>query len=866
MQNLKGLTSKEAETSAKKYGKNRIPMPKKKGFAALFFKGLLDPIILVLLASVALNALFSFGSLNWFETGGILAAVVLSTLVSALSEHSGSRAFEKLKAESENGSARLLRDGEVRYYPVTEIVTGDLVFLSAGEKIPADGVLLEGALRADQSALTGEGAEAEKRPGRWKEDPDPSDGSALFQGSLVSAGEGAMRVVRVGEKTLYGKIAASLAEEEAASPLKERLTRLAGQLCRIGYLSALVICMVSLFSSFVAAGGYSWEGTKAIFSQPKTVIASLLHAVSLAITVVVVAVPEGLPMMISVVLSANRKKMLREGVLVRKPVGIETCGSLNILFTDKTGTLTCGKHRVTGILTGDGTLFEPAEAFRREKLFSLFAGAAACGEAIWQDHKARGGNFTDRALLEFAGEANGAWRVLRRVPFDSAAKKSLAFAEKDGREYVFFKGAPELFLPRVRRFFTPSGESVPLENREKLLAEIRRIASAGKRLLLVALSDPAGQNLSLIGFAVISDPLRGDTKKSVETLRRAGIGVVMVTGDSLDTARAAASGAGILPPSGKGVCLEGKELRSMTPEAIGKLLPRLCVVARAQPGDKALLVQAAREAKLVCGMTGDGVNDAPALKAADVGFSMGSGTELAKEAGDLVILDDSLASIGKAVLYGRTIFKSIRKFIVFQLTMNFIAVGISIIGTFLGVETPVTVMQMLWINLIMDTLGGLAFAGEAPLSSTMEEKPKKKDEGIINRFMIVQIAGVALFSAALLLTFLFSPAARARYGEEKFMTVFFCVFIFLAVLNCFQARTSRLRLGKALFKNRAFCLVILFVVAVQIVIVYRGGRVFSTVPISPRDLWEAFLAALPVIPFGTALKWTEKILKKPHDY
>lgn len=868
-----GLSRREVEESRRKNGENRIVSKKKKGLFSLVLSGLLDPIILVLLASVGINIVFSFGSLNWYETGGILAAVVISTFVSAFSEHSSSKAFEKMQQESEAGRCCVLREGKFLIVPFVDVVVGDLIKISGGEKIPADGVLVQGKLSVDQSALNGENTEAEKSPDSGGAEKEGLlNRKALFQGSLCVSGEGIMRVQKVGAKTLYGEIADQLSEKEEPSPLKIRLNRLAEQLCQIGYFCAILIALVSLFSSFVIEGGYSLAGTRAILSDPRAVVAALLHAFSLAITVVVVAVPEGLPMMISVVLSANRKRMLRDHVLVRKPVGIETCGSMNLLFTDKTGTLTCGNHRVTSLFLGDGKEYREADFFRREKLFSLFSRSAYCNtDAFWQKGKAVGGNFTDRALLEFAGKTppKGSFSAEKKIPFNSTDKFSAVFGSFEGKKQGFIKGAPEKLLPQVKRFFAADGSLKPFDKKEALRQKIKEKSAQGLRLILVASCDASLQKLDLIGIFCISDPLRADSRKSVEELQGAGIRVVMITGDSLETAKKIAADCRILPPSGQGICLEGEALRKLSEEELGALLPRLCVVARALPSDKSLLIRVAQKKGLVVGMTGDGVNDAPALKRADVGFSMGAGSVLAQEAGDIVILDNSLSAIGKAVLYGRTIFKSIRKFIVFQLTMNFIAVGISIFGIFAGIENPITIMQMLWLNLIMDTLGGIAFAGEAPLSSTMREKPKKKSEGILSSYMVVQIAGVVVFSAALLLFFLFSSTARAHFAGENetyFMTVFFSIFIFIAVLNCFQARTSRIHILSSLWRNPAFCLVILFVVAVQILIVYRGGAVFSTVPILPRHLLEAFGIAFSVLPFGMLLKGLLRACKKPHEY
>ena len=375
--------------------------------------------------------------------------------------------------------------------------------------------------------------------------------------------------------------------------------------------------------------------------------------------------------------------------------------------------------------------------------------------------------------------------------------------------------------------------------------------------------------MTLVCALLLTDKVRREAPDSVKKLRRAGIHVVMMTGDNRDTARSIAETCGIL---GQGVdaVVDHTELAAMSDGEVKELLPRLGVVARALPSDKSRLVKIAQEKELVVGMTGDGINDAPALKRADVGFAMGSGTQVAKDAGDIIILDNNLSSIVRAVLYGPTIFKSIRKFITLQLTMNLCAVGVTMICPFFGVDAPVTVVQMLWINLIMDTLGGLAFAGEAPLPSYMEEAPKRRDEPILNRYMAGDILWLGSFTVGLCLLFLKCPLIAGQFRAAKddiyLLTAFFALFIFSSVFNCFNARTDRLNLLAGLTRNKAFCLIMAAVLGVHILFVYIGGEVLRTAPLTPRELGITFLLALTVFPADFVRKVWRRLSGKEEGY
>ena len=854
------LTARQAEESRKVHGDNTLPQADRPGFWRQFFASFGDPIIKILLAALGLNLVVLFRNFDWFEACGIAVAILLATLVSTLSERGSEAAFDALQAENAKLFCRVERARGLLRLPITEVVVGDLVRLSAGERVPADGVLIEGTLSVDQSALNGESKSAKKQAGiPSNEDISLSCPCRLFRGSVVQGGEGILLVKAVGAHTVYGKMAHEMQTEERDSPLKVRLTALAKILSRIGYIAAgAVACADFCVSLWQETGG----NFAALSSLPLQLwLTHLLHAATLAITVVVVAVPEGLPMMITVVLSANMRRMLKDHVLVRKLVGIETSGSLNILFTDKTGTLTKGTPEVALFCDGDGNFYRRrADIAHYPKLFS--AVKRACRDntecALTADGVIVGGNATDRALFAYVLPKRGDAppKITRRIPFDSARK----WAATEAFGTVLIKGAPEKLLPLCADYINTDGERCPLES-GKIARRLQMLTESAMRVLLLAQADTLPENglpkrLTLVGLCGIRDDLRPEIRHAVRTVQNAGVQVVMMTGDNKETARVLAEEAGILRGEQR-LILTGDELHTMDDPAVKEALPRLAVVARALPSDKTRLATLAQECGLVTGMTGDGLNDAPALKKADVGFAMGSGTEVAKEAGDIVILNDDFRSIGKAILYGRTIFMSIRKFLVFQLTMNFCAVGVSLLGPFIGVDAPVTVMQMLWINMIMDTLAGLAFAGEPPEKETMQKPPKRLHEPIISKTMCHQIFLTGGYTVALCLLFLklpllgFSPDAGSAFP----LTAFFALFVFSGIFNSLNARTERLWLFAHLSENKAFVWVMSAVFAVQIALIYLGGTLFRTQGLSLRELILVMVCAFTVVPFDLLRKW-----------
>ncbi len=869
-----GLTEEQVRAARKQYGANTLSRKKRKSFIRQFLSSFGDPIIKILLVALAINVLFLFQNADWFEAVGIAIAIFLATFISTLSEYGSESAFLELQRAAADIKCRAQRAKGVVELPVAELVVGDLVLLQAGERIPADGILLSGKLSIDQSALNGESVEAEKCPlNRQPQEWDLGNRCQLFQGSVITAGEGLMEVRRVGDATFYGSMAKDLQEETPESPLKLRLAGLARAISRLGYIAAALIAFADLFNSFVIDNGFDFAAAAADFSHPIVWVPRILHALTLATAVVVMAVPEGLPMMITVVLSSNMFRMLKDKVMVRKLIGIETSGSLNILFTDKTGTLTQGKLQVVKLLDGSGKLYDRPKRCPEPIRRLLALSALYNTGCVLSDGKPIGGNATDRALLENALPIDKklfSYQVTDKLPFDSANKFSSAHI-KGEQEYIFIKGAPEKLLAACRWYITEKGERKPINT--KKLEEHRQVLSAKAiRMIAIALSPtsvtPSSKlkDLTLIALAGIRDEIRKEVPAAVAEAQSAGIQVVMMTGDSKDTAVAIARDCGLLQNPQTNRVLTSNELATMSDEEITAILPELRVIARALPTDKSRLVRLAQASGLVAGMTGDGINDAPALKRADVGFAMGSGTEVAKEAGDIVILDNNFASIAKAVRYGRTIFKSIRKFITYQFTMNLCAVGVSLIGPFIGIDTPVTVIQMLWINIIMDTLAGLAFSGEPALREYMKEPPKRKNEPIIDRRTAVQIFWMGLYTMGLCLAFLWLPYFRDlfHFADDPlhFLTAFYALFIFSGVFNSFNARTERMNPTANLRKNPRFLLIMLVVSTVQIIMIYYGGRVFRTAGLSSEQLRMILLMAFTVIPADLIRKWIVAIKRK----
>ena len=822
---LNGLTEKEVIEQRRKYGSNQITQAKQKSMLKLFLESLGDPIIKILMIALGIKTMFLFHEFDWFETLGILIAILIASLISTISEYGSEEAFKKLQQTSSKLKCKVKRNNDIKEIPIDDVVVKDLILLQTGDKIPADGIIKKGSVLVDESSMNGETKEKEKKIGE-----------KLYRGTVIYAEEAYMEVTEVGDQTFYGKMSQELQEEGQDSPLKIRLRELAKFISKIGYVGAILVAISYLFTEIVVANSFNWEKIVNTLTNFPIIINMLIYALTLSVTIIVVAVPEGLPMMITLVLSSNMKKILKDNVLVRKMVGIETAGSLNILFTDKTGTLTKGNLKVIEFTDGNLNNYNSKNEIKKHHFLYEHVKNNCIynnGSTLGQNNHPVGGNTTDRAILSFINEEK-VYKRIKVIPFNSKTKLSQATINI-GKEINYIKGAPEKLLPCCNMYVTPSGKKEMITDKQKIENDIKQKALQGKRAILLAYNDnyllEKLDRLTLIGILYIKDEVREEAKESIAIVKNAGIQTVMITGDNKSTATSIAKEVGLVTNK-TDIILTSKELSNLSDDKVKEIMPNLRVVARSMPQDKSRLVRLAEEENLVVGMTGDGVNDAPALKKADVGFAMGSGTEVAKEASDIVILDDNFLSITKAILYGRTIFKSIRKFIIFQLTINLCAVSLSIIGPFIGVNTPVTVIQMLWINMIMDTLAGIAFSYEAPLESYMKEKPKQKNEKIMNSYMYSEIIFTGIYSSLLCILFLKHPFLNHLYRQDPsnkyIMTAFFALFIFIGIFNCFNARTPRLNLFSNLSRNKVFIFIIGFIIIVQLYLIYFGGKLFRS--------------------------------------
>ena len=867
-----GLTSAEAEASRLKYGANTIPEPAWTTFGQAFMETFRDPMIRILLAMVALMiAMYFAGHAEIYEPVGTIVTVIIVATVTARTNVASDTEYRALRARTAKDTAKVCRDGGLVVLPVDEIVVGDHVILQGGNKIPADGMLIAGELRVNNTALNGETEECPKTPAdsHYVFPTEISgetfvDDATIFRGSVVFDGEGVMEVRRVGVQTMMGRMAAEMQAREPASPLQVKLAKLADQISAFGYLSGLVI--ISLYMMFFALGAGGLEAYVALGWSH--ILVDLIQAVSLAILIIVCAVPEGLPLMISLVLMQNTSRMLARGVLVRRAVGIETAGSLNLLFSDKTGTITGGQLEVVDFFTADGTvlgtLTEHPVLHEKLKLAIGMNSAAMYDEA----GAVVGGNPTDQAVMRFLGaetyramQTNENYRVGHRQTFNSTNKFSQA--ELPAYDMVVYKGAPEALLARAKYALHADGTVVPFDA-AVLNERIKAYAERAMRVLAFGYSEQSFQknaintDVVLIGLAAIRDDVRPEAREAIAEVQAAGVQVVMVTGDRRETAVAIARDAGLLRADGD-LVLTSSDLAQMRDEEVQRVLPQLRVIARALPTDKSRIVRLSQKMNLVVGMTGDGVNDSPALRRADVGFAMGSGTEAARDAGDIVILDDNFRSIKDAILYGRTIYNNILKFCRFQLVINIAAVVVSAIAPFFGIIEPLRVTHLLFINLVMDSLGAIMLGNEPAHESYMREKPRRRDASIISPAMSVQI--VCMGTWLVLLSFFFLTDARIAAcfdGKAEHYTAYFLLFVLASLMNGFNVRSTGFGIFRGLGENIGFVKIWAMIVLIMAAIINAPyiphdvgawiGGMFSTTPIHAGGWGLVFLLAATMIP------------------
>lgn len=854
-----GLTAEQVEESRNKHGSNSLTQIPAEPLWKKILEGFKDPMIMILLVALVVQVvLFFLGQAEWFEPAGILIAIMIANGVASVSESKQEGKASALKAEEEaKEKAKVIRDGKLEEIHVSEIVVGDIVYLQAGDKIPADGIVIEGELKVDQAALNGETEEADKIPcvdGASYDVKDLLNRYYAYRGTVVCGGEGYMEIKVVGDNTLFGELALEVQEETRETPLQVKLGKLAKQISTFGYIGAIAIVVgvmaKTLITGSTPSGIYEW-------------IRLIMDAITVAVTIIVCAVPEGLPMLTSILLSFQSMRMAKDNVLVHKINGLETAGSLSILFSDKTGTITEGRLSVVEMATGNVTVLNALSKMPSNLALDVITGIGVNNSAVASDGAIIGGNSTDRALMSFLMSSNAVNSMTKEDvrafnAFDSNRKMSSVTITRDGNSVTYVKGAPEKIIERCTHYIDENGEIKELVEKNYLTSYIDAQAGRSMRLLAVAKVDGTSEDAELTLVCVISirDNVRKEAIDAIKEVQNAGIQVVMVTGDRKETAVAIAKEAGLLQ-SNDDVALTSAEMAEKSDEELKKILPHLRVVSRALPTDKSRLVRIAQELDLVVGMTGDGVNDSPALKKADVGFAMGSGTEVAKEAGDITILDDNFASIEKAILYGRTMFKSIRKFLIFQLTVNVAAVLTCFIGPLLGENVVMTVIQLLLINLAMDTLAAIAFGSEPALKEFMREKPIPRNASIISKEMFTQIIISALYITFICLSILFLPPIRNLFGNVDttyLKSALFATFMMAITFNGFNARTSHMNPFEGLGRNKSFLIVMFAIFAMQFIFVTFGGNVLSVESLSPMSWLICVVLAFLVVPIDMIRK------------
>jgi len=898
--NIKGLSDEEVQASRQKYGSNGLPPAKVQSFWDKLKDNFGDPIVHILLGALVITLVLAlFGYADLVEGLGIAVAVFLATFISTFSEFKNESSFRELQAQASNVSNKVFRKGIPTEILVDDVVVGDFVLLQAGDKVPADGIIIEGEIHVNQATLNGENDAVAKIPPANKdfdgynsaEKDNYLDNHLVFRGSVVDEGEAVFKARIVGQETSFGRLFTELASaKERPSPLQVKLGHLAEGVSTVGYIGATAIAVSFLFKKCVIDNGYDFDKIKAYVALDNitALIHDLVTSVILGVIVIVVAVPEGLPMMIALVLSLNMRKLLASKVLVRKLLGIETAGSLDVLFTDKTGTLTKGKFEPRVFISGASNQYTDFFRLAQPLADSLsFSVRESSSSNIGEDGKAVGGNSSDRALLEFihrfdiqrkGNVVSGSHKLVREVLFSSVRKFSaiqlqlnpnttLPHFKSGGETLTLIKGAPDILFPYTKSFYDEEGKKIPFtpEHLKNINDAIDENSKKGVRVIGLATSthELHGHNLpahvDLVGIIGIVDEIREESAPAIELARSAGVHTIMITGDRLETAIAVATDLGLLKPGQ--IALTSNQLSKMSDETIASQVLQVGVIARALPTDKSRLVRITQSLNKVVGMTGDGVNDSAALKEADVGFGMGSGSEVAKEASDIVILDDNFKSITQAVLYGRTIFKSIRKFIVFQLTVNTASFLIVFLGPFFGFDFPLTLIQLLWINLVMDTLAAMAFGGEPALERYMHEPPIKRDETIISSQMWCSVLVNAVAIASVCIFSLKSDYVKSffiRDGEPSqaaFLTAFFAFFIFLTNFNSFNVRTPKINIFDNLFKNPGFVLVAIIIFTVQIIFTEIGGNILRTIGLTLHEwLLVAGVAAF-IIPFDMLRKF-----------
>ena len=865
-----GLTEAQVLESRAKYGDNVLTPVKRKSPWLLFADKFRDPLIIVLLVAEAVSigiSIYEYKSLGmgpgvFFEPVGILAAIILATGLAFLFEWKADREFAILNTVSDDDPVRVIRDGSVTQVPKRDIVVGDIVLLDTGVEIPADGTLLQAtSMTVDESTLTGEPS-CDKTT-----DPEHFDKEATFpsnrvlRGTKVLGGHGIMEVTAVGDATENGSVfQASQIDDHVKTPLSEQLDRLGHMITKIAYGVAIAVVVGRLVMYFLTFD-FDWL----------TFMAYMLQTLMLAIALIVVSVPEGLPMAVTLSLAYSMRRMLHTNNLVRKLHACETMGATTVICTDKTGTLTQNKMQVAQ------TRFFGDPSDRTIEL-AIAANSTAQLDTTQKngDTPEVLGNPTEGALLLWLWKRGVDYSKVREsvtvnaeLPFSTERKyMAMVVTDQKGQRLLFVKGAPEIVYSLCQdRSGLDRAEFGTLLSGYQNQA-MRTLGFAYQRLEDedIAIEDDkvVAKRLKFMGVAAISDPVRADVPDAVAQVTGAGIRIKIVTGDTTGTAKEIGRQIGLWDDSKDtdANIVTGPEFEAIPDSELPKRAEEIKIIARARPMDKKRLVEALQSQNEVVAVTGDGTNDAPALKAAHVGLSMGDGTAVAKEASDITIIDNSFASIGRAVMWGRSLYLNIQRFILFQLTVNVVACLIMLVGSFLGTQSPLTVTQMLWVNLIMDTFAAMALASLPPSRSVMLDKPRDRRAFIITHNMWRDIlgAGGAMFVALMaLLVLLEHSSVESLTHTSAFvwqsvghltpyeLTVFFTVFVFMQFWNMFNARAYATgRSALHLSHCGGFVFIALMILIGQILIVTVGGAFFSVVPLRLTD-WATIIVATSLV-------------------
>ncbi len=903
-----GLTEAEVVIQRELYGENVLTPPKKRSMWSLFLEKFSDPIILILLVALTLSvgvACYQFftgleGTHVFLEPAGILLAILLATVVGFAFELSANRKFEILNKVNDDTLVKVMRSGKVTEVTKREVVVGDIVVLETGEEIPADCELLEAiSLQVNESTLTGEPViRKSTHPAEFSTEATyPTN--QVMRGTTVVDGHGIARVVSIGDYTEYGKVyEGSQIDSSVETPLNKQLNKLAALITKVSYAIATLIVIGRLLAYFHGIDSLEWLSFGGF----------LLNTIMIAVTIVVVAVPEGLPMSVTLSLALSMKRMLQTNNLVRKMHACETMGATTVICTDKTGTLTQNQMRVYQTL-----LFPLEEQQLGSDPMSLLIkegiavnSTAYLDEAEGQPTKVLG-NPTEGALLLWLKQQNESYlslreqsRVEQQLTFSTERKymATLVHSPLLGKRVLYVKGAPEIVLGLSNSVATVNGTSPVTDYRQQIADQLLNYQNQAMRTLGFAyqvIDDEASYiksgvlvntNLTYLGIVAISDPIRPEVPEAIRECLSAGISVKIVTGDTPATAKEIGRQIGLWSASDSDYNhLTGTEFAALSDEELLQRVLDLKILSRARPMDKQRLVRLLQECEQVVAVTGDGTNDAPALNAAQIGLSMGDGTSVAKEASDITILDNSFHSISRAVMWGRSLYQNIQRFILFQMTINVVACLIVLIGAFLGTESPLTVTQMLWVNLIMDTFAALALASLPPNKKVMRSKPRKTSEHIITRPMAWGIVGVGLLFVAFLFSLIqyFKHADITSLADFDFFTyiacigdfsevpqgltpyelsLFFTIFVLLQFWNMFNAKAFMT--GHSAFYQLNHCWgflsTALVILVGQWVIVTIGGTMFSVVPLQWADWGIIVVATSAVLIVGEVVRTIRSLL------